>query len=76
MIRNKEVLFKDSAGGTLLAGAAGVGFMVEPYSNPTIPGTTDNLAGVYPVRVRVDGDAARDLIVTDNRPRPLAAGFK
>jgi hypothetical protein len=54
----------------------GVGFSLEPVRNPAQGQPYDNLIeGGFPVRVRVNGDDAKVLTVTDGRMRSILGGF-
>jgi hypothetical protein len=78
MIKQKEVLFRSDVvvGGTVGAGGAGVAVMVEPLRDSTTPGAGSYRPGAFPVRVRFDGDPARELVMTAATPRTISGGFK
>lgn len=57
-----------AATGVYEAGGAGVGFSVEPGSGTPFPAS-------YPVKVRLNGDASTDFLLSDGRPEFRGGGF-
>ncbi|HYO70112.1 MAG TPA: hypothetical protein VEU33_28950 [Archangium sp.] len=71
MIKQKVVVITNAAGGTVSAGAVGMGFMLQPFARP---GSADQ-PGMFPVRVRLNGDTSRELTILNSQPYFMQSGF-